>query len=150
MRSKVHQLRQHLAVPRNRALYMAQIKEYENDYRFSNPIAGGKTISIIRSRNYAVYVLRLKFMTLTKFAGRFGRSMNTLVSMCPEMARRKMKIRLWRCIKELGMKKWSDQVIDRKRKVRAQPIKRNYWMYHVIRWYPPRCNNFFFFFFFFW
>ena len=58
-----------------------------------------------------------------------------------EMAGHKMKNRLQQCTDAMGIKKWSDQIMDRKRKVRGNPNERNYWMYHAIRWYPPCCSN---------
>ena len=58
-----------------------------------------------------------------------------------EMAGHKMKNRLQRATDELRIKPWSDQVVDRKSKVRGNPTEKNYWMYHAIRWYPPSCHD---------
>ena len=46
-----------------------------------------------------------------------------------ETAGRRMKNRLQLCTDQLGIKKWSAQVNERKHRVLAHPNEKNYWMY---------------------
>ena len=58
-----------------------------------------------------------------------------------ESARRKMKNWLQQYSVQLGIKAWSEQVNDRKRRVVVNSCEQHHWMYHSMRWHPPCCND---------
>ena len=52
-----------------------------------------------------------------------------------------MKIRLQTCIEQMAIQPWSDQIKQRKRKVKGGLLEENSWMWQAIRWYPPLCGG---------